>query len=146
MPKTSQPIVVEQLLNAPAGKVWDAISRHEQLIQWFFPQIPAFEAKVGFETRFAVESGGRTFTHVWRLLEVVPQRKIVYHWSYEEFEGAGTVCFEILPRNTQSLLRLTNEGLENFPQHIPEFSRQSCLAGWQYFIEGQLRQYLEGDK
>jgi hypothetical protein len=33
--------------------------------------------------------------------------------------------------------------LQSFPGHIPEFKRESCLAGWQYFIRERLKKFLE---
>ena len=61
-------------------------------------------------------------------------------------KGEGFVSFELFEKGEQSLLRLTNEGLETFPRDIPEFSRESCKAGWEYFIQQNLKAYLEKEK
>lgn len=111
--------------------------------QWFFDNIPSFDPVIGFETKFTVKSGDRSFGHLWKLVEVEPFKKIKYHWSYEEYEGAGWVTFELLEQDVQTLLRVTNEGLETFPQDIPEFAGESCQAGWEFFIQGNLKAYLD---
>lgn len=143
MNPADNPIVVEETFDSPATKVWDAITKLEEMRQWFFRNIPAFEPIVGFETEFSIESGNRNFHHVWKLLEVEPGKKITYHWSYTGITGEGIVTFELSEADEQTTLRVTNEGLESFPQDIPEFSRESCTAGWEYFIRENLKTYLE---
>ena len=46
------PVVITQQLNDSKEKVWNAITDHKQMIQWFFENIPSFEAVVGFNTKF----------------------------------------------------------------------------------------------
>ena len=53
------------------------------------------------------------------------------------------MSFQILPRDSHSLLRLGVEVLEDFPGDIPEFDRESCIAGWNFFLSERLREYLE---
>jgi len=135
-------IVVEQLFECPVGELWEAITELSEMKQWFFHNIPSFEPAVGFQVEFPVQSGERTFTHVWKILEVIPERSIKYHWSYKEYEGEGQVTFELYAKGEGSLLRLSNEGLESFPGDIPEFSRESCIAGWNFFIKKNLKEYI----
>jgi uncharacterized protein YndB with AHSA1/START domain len=143
MNRPHNPIIVEQIFHAPVTKVWIAITKLEEMKNWFFQNIPAFEPVVGFHTSFPVQSGDRTFTHIWKILEVEVNTKIKYHWAYEEYEGEGFVTFELFEQGDNTLLKLTNEGLESFPQDIAEFERDSCVAGWEYFIKGMLKNYLE---
>ncbi len=136
-------IVVEQVFNSSVQEVWDAITKLEQMKKWFFNNIPSFEPVVGFQTRFTVKSKDRDFQHIWKIIEVIPYKKIKYHWSYKEYEGEGLVTFELFEKEKQILLRLTNEGLETFPQDIPEFTKESCQAGWEFFIKINLKEYIE---
>ena len=137
------PIVVEQQFNKPLNTVWAAITEPEQMVQWFFHSIPDFKPEVGFETSFDVDSGQRIFRHLWRIIEADSPFRITYHWSYEDIEGAGSVIFELFENENGTLLRVTNEGLNTFPNDIPEFSRESCKGGWEYFIQDELKNYLE---
>ena len=73
---------------------------------------------------------------------MVPGQTIVYHWSYEGIPGEGLVTFDMEDHGSSSLLRVTNEGLDTFPQEIPEFSVESCMNGWMYFINQRLKGYL----
>ena len=136
------PIVVEESFNHPASVIWAALTERDQMIQWFFENIPAFLPEVGFNTTFPVVSGDRTFTHHWMIQAVTPEEKIVYHWSYEEYPGEGFVTFLISPQDDECLVSITNEGLETFPQDIPEFARENCENGWKYFM-GRLKAFLD---
>ncbi len=144
MPETQKPIVVEQAFNVSKEDLWKAISERDQMVKWFFDNIPDFKAESGFETQFNVDAGERQFLHMWKITEAVPNQKIVYDWRYPNYPGAGTVTFEVFDDGQGSRLRVTNEGLETFPQDIPEFAPESCEAGWKYFIQGNLKDYLAG--
>ncbi|MHC1703259.1 MAG: SRPBCC domain-containing protein [Tenuifilaceae bacterium] len=143
MNQSNKPIVVELTFSSSISQVWSAITRLEEMRQWFFNNIPAFEPVVGFETDFSVQSESRNFHHLWRIIEVESNKKIKYHWSYKGYKGEGFVTFELFEVKEQTLLRLTNEGLETFPKDIPEFKRESCQAGWEFFIKQNLKTYLE---
>ncbi len=138
-----EPIVVEQSFHCSIDQLWKAITEQQQMINWFFEDIPEFSAKVGFETRFRVDTGERQFTHLWKILEVVPNKKIVYDWRYLEYEGSGIVHFELSESASSVMLRVTNKGIESFTAEIAEFSRSSCEAGWSYFLQDSLKNYLE---
>ena len=82
-----KPIVVEQVFKASTSEIWEAISEFDYMRQWFFVDLKAFNAEVGFETQFNVKSGKRNFLHLWKLTEVIPKKKIVYLWKYGDIEG-----------------------------------------------------------
>ena len=142
----SQPIIVEQRFSVSPERVWQAITQRSQMVRWFFENIPAFRPEVGFQTEFTVSTGQRDFHHLWTITESVPGRKIVYDWRYKDLPGVGKVTFEVFAEGDVARLRITNEGLDSFTLDMPEFSRESCEAGWKYFIQGNLQDYLGGDK
>ena len=142
MTSSSEPIIVEQSFEVSPSLLWQAITEHSQMIQWFFDNIPEFRTDAGFKTEFNVRSGDRDFHHLWTIIESTPEQKIVYDWRYKDLPGVGRVTFEVFPEANGAMLRLTNEGLDSFPSDIPEFSRDSCQAGWEYFIQGNLQSYL----
>ena len=142
MKKTEDPIVIEQLYDASLDEVWTAITERDQMIQWFFNNIPAFDSRVGFETKFNVNSGGRYFLHLWKLTDVVPRERITYQWSYEGYKGESWVTFELFEQNDKAGITLTFKVVENFLDGIPEFTRKSGEQGWSYFIQSSLKDYL----
>jgi uncharacterized protein YndB with AHSA1/START domain len=142
MKQSDPPVIVEQVFDLPVETVWKAITEREQMVQWFFDNIPDFKAKVGFETQFKIHNEGRDFLHLWRITEVNPNRKITYRWSYDQYDGEALVTFELVPDGATTRLRLTNIVLADFDDTIPEFKRESCVAGWEYFIKQRLKNYL----
>ena len=143
MKKEDDPVVVEQSFNVSSEIVWKAITEIDQMHQWYFDNIPAFKPEVGFKTQFNVQSWDRNFMHLWKVIEVVPNKRLVYNWKYESYAGDSNVIFELFEQNNLTTLRLTNQILESFPQDIPEFKRESCVEGWTYFIKNRLKEYLE---
>ncbi|UCC43272.1 MAG: SRPBCC domain-containing protein [Candidatus Zixiibacteriota bacterium] len=143
MIKDDGPIVVEQTFNASIDTVWDSITQIDLMRQWYFENIPDFKAEVGFETQFNVESQGRNFLHMWKVTEVVPGRKIAYDWKYDGYPGDSFVVFELFEHGDSAKLTLTVNVREDFPEDIPEFKRESCIGGWEFFIKQRLKGYLE---
>ncbi|KAA3622296.1 MAG: SRPBCC domain-containing protein [Bacteroidetes bacterium] len=143
MKRSDSPIIVEVSFNSNKEALWQAITDHSRMIQWFFDNIPDFQPQVGFKTRFEVSPGERTFTHCWEITEVKPFQKITYNWNYEEYPGDAFVTFEISPKHDQVTVKLTMDIIEDFPDEIPEFQLESCLGGWNYFLGENLKKYLE---
>jgi len=75
MKKTDEPIIVEQTFQTSIENVWKSITKIDQMHQWYFENIPTFEAKIGFETQFNVQSQDRDFLHLWKITEVIPFKK-----------------------------------------------------------------------
>ena len=57
-------------------------------------------------------------------------------------EEKEEVTFELFEELNGTLLRLPNLGLDSFPDDLPEFTRESCLGGWTYFIKEKLLSFL----
>jgi uncharacterized protein YndB with AHSA1/START domain len=143
MKKTDEVIIVEQLLNSNVETVWKLITEVTHMQKWFFENIPNFEAEEGFETNFIVDAGERSFDHRWRIIAVDPQKKISYDWRYEGYNGAAIVHFSLFPNGDSTMLKFTCEITEDFPQDVPEFKRESCIGGWNYFLKESLPKYLK---
>lgn len=124
----AEPIVVEETFKAPVEKVWKAITEKDQMRQWFFDAIPEFEPVQGFETQFNVRAENVDYLHLWRVKEVVPQKRIVYEWRYGGVPGNSTVTWELSETPEGTKLKLTHEGIETFPQDNPVFRRASFAA------------------
>ena len=135
-------VVVEQTFQVSKETLWGAITELGQMTQWFFDNIEAFEPKIGFKTKFVIENEGRIFPHLWTIIDVKPYEKITYNWRYEGYAGDSDVTFELIELVNGIKLKLTHQVLESFPQNIPEFTRESCLGGWNYFIKERLMSYL----
>jgi len=140
---TEEPIIVEQFFHKPIAEVWSALTELQQMRQWFFENIPDFRPEVGFSNRFIVNNEGRVLPHLWRIVEIDPLKKITYNWKYEGYAGDSRVTFELFGKTGGTKLRVSHKTMTDFSANIPEFTRESCLGGWQYFINQRLKEYLE---
>ena len=144
MKKTDEPIIVEQIFKSSKSDVWKAITELKQMKQWFFDNIESFKPEVGFETKFIIQNEDRVFPHLWKVTDVEPMSKITYNWKYEGYRGDSYVHFELFKQKLlQTKVRLTHQVIESFPSDVPEFTRDSCIGGWNYFIKQNLKSYLE---
>ncbi len=142
MKKTDDPIIIKEDFNCTKEILWEALTDLTYMKQWYFSQIQNFNAIVGFKTQFVVTVEDRTYTHIWEIIEVIPLQKITYTWQFQEHPGISTSAFEIIENKNGVSLLLTIEVLEDFPDTVPEFRRKSCIAGWEYFINGNLKNYM----
>lgn len=143
MKTTDDLIIFEQTFNAPLESVWNAITDVNLMRKWYFNNIPDFKATIGFTTQFDVTNGDRNFRHQWKVTEVIPEKIIKYEWTFEGYKGRSTTLFELFAKENSTKLILTVEVLEDFPDDIPEFKRESCIGGWNYFINNRLKDYLD---
>ena len=140
----NEPVIVERVYDAPADRVWHALTDVEQMRQWYFPTLTEFEPEVGFETAFDVEMDGRVFPHIWKVAEVVPGKKISYEWKFGGYPGNSLVSFELFAENDTTRIVLTHTGLETFRGDInPDLHPGNFVQGWTYFIGEALKQFVE---
>jgi len=137
-------VIVEQGFDRSASDVWNAITDIVEMRKWYFENIPAFKAESGFRTQFPVESGDRVFLHLWEVTEVIPRRKVVYNWKFAELEGECSSSFEVMGDDLSARLTVIIRVRKDFSDDIPEFTRESCIGGWNYFINDRLKTYLDG--
>ena len=143
MKKADPPIAIEETFETPIENVWKAITESNQMQQWFFQQIDSFKAEVGFSSSFLVEANGRKFTHLWDVVSVKTSDQIKYRWRYKEYQGDSYVTFKLQAKDlSKTKLTLIAEVEKDFPSDVPEFKRESCISGWNYFIKESLKNYL----
>ena len=143
----AEAVVIERTFNAPMARVWKALTGVEDMRSWYF-DLKEFKPEVGFEFEFTVEHEGFKYSHLCRVTEVIPQKKIAYTWRYKGEPGDSLVTFELSADGNKTKLRLTHEGLETFPK-TPAYARKNFEAGWtgiatelEQFLEGQDRQFV----
>jgi uncharacterized protein YndB with AHSA1/START domain len=139
----SKSFEIERTYNAPAEKVWSAITDKDQMKQWYF-NLEEFKPVLGFEFRF---HGGpdkdRQYLHVCVITEVIKGRKITYSWRFEGYEGLSHVTFELFPEGSKTRLKLTHAGLDTFPANNPDLAAHNFATGWTALIGTSLKDFLE---
>jgi uncharacterized protein YndB with AHSA1/START domain len=140
-----QKIVMSRVFNAPGPRVWQALTNLNQMKQWYFEELSAFKPEVGFQTQFNVHWEGNDYLHIWKITEVVPEKRITYSWKYAGIPGESFVTFELAPEgNEKTRLTLTHTGLETFdPDKHPNYARKNFVGGWTHFMDSALPEFLE---
>jgi uncharacterized protein YndB with AHSA1/START domain len=139
----AEPLIKEVSLNAPAPKVWKAITEKEEMKQWYF-DIEEFRPEVGFEFQFTGGDEEKQWLHLCRITEAVTEKKLTYSWKYEGYTGISYVTFELFPQGNTTRLRLTHKGLETFPvDNVPQLRKENFVKGWDYIIGTSLKEFLE---
>jgi len=136
------PIIIEYLLNAPTEKVWAALTDNDQMKQWYF-ELPEFKPYLGFEFSFKGGNEDRVYTHLCKITEVVPAKKLAHTWRYQGHEGDSLVTFELFPEGDKTRITLTHEGLETFANSGPDFVKENFIAGWTHIIGTSLKGFVE---
>jgi len=136
------PIKITQTYSASPERLWSAITDLQEMLVWYFEIIPDFKAEVGFKTKFDVQAETQVFVHNWEITEVIEGKLIAYTWTFDGIPGSGTTIWEVSAEGEGSKLEFTNQVLEDFPQDVIEFKRESGEAGWKYFLGERLGSYL----
>ena len=138
--KEAGTVILERTYNAPAAKVWSALTDVEKLRQWYF-NVTGFEPKVGYKFEFTGEADCLEYLHICEVTEVEENRKIAYSWTYEGLEGHSVVSWELFPDGDKTKVVITHAGLDTFPKN-KVFTRESFTGGWTYFLEEALEKFL----
>ncbi|HTR80648.1 MAG TPA: SRPBCC domain-containing protein [Bacteroidota bacterium] len=135
-------IVFAQTMNAPADRIWKALTGKDQMKQWYF-DLKDFKAEVGFKFQFYGGTPEKQYLHLCRITEVVPQKKLAHSWRYDGYEGNSLVTFELSPAGNNTNVKLTHSGTDTFPKDDPNFARESFIKGWTYIVGTSLKTFVE---
>lgn len=139
--ETPAPFVIERVFDAPADRVWEALTNKDEIKRWSF-DIPEFEPEEGFDFTFYGEKDGKRFKHLCNVTEVVQGRRLAYTWRYENVRGVSYVTWELFPEGGKTRLRLTHEGLETLAHAGEPWARHNFEAGWSAIFDKGLRSWL----
>jgi uncharacterized protein YndB with AHSA1/START domain len=138
-----QPIVLEQVVNAPIAIVWKAITDKDEMKNWYF-DLAEFKTEIGFSFEFTGgPSPDRQYLHHCEITEVIPGKKVTYSWRYIGYEGISYVTFELMPLETKTLVQLMHTDIDSFPDSNPDFAIHNFEEGWDYILHTALKNYVE---
>ncbi|MDQ6608314.1 MAG: SRPBCC domain-containing protein [Bacteroidota bacterium] len=139
----NHPILLERLFDAPASKVWKALTDKNEMKQWYF-DLEEFEAVPGFTFQFkGGPSPDKQYLHLCEITEVIPGKKLTYSWRYDGYPGKSFVTFELFEKENKTVLRLTHSGIETFAKENSDFGMHNFEKGWNAIINTSLKEYLE---
>ena len=141
----NEPIVIEQIYQAPVTIVWNALTGKNRMKEWYF-DIHEFQPVIGFEFSFVAGSEEKKYTHLCKITDLINEKKIGYSWRYEGIEGISYVKFELFPEGDKTRLQLTHSGVGSFKTDNSDFARESFEKGWNHIIGSSLKNYVEKDQ
>lgn len=136
------PVIVEQIINAPADTIWQALTDNAKMKQWYF-DIEIFKTELGFEFQFYGGTEEKNYLHLCKITEVIPGKKLAYTWRYHDYPGLSLVSFELFADGKATRLKLTHEGLDSFSSANPDFAKENFIAGWSHIIGTSLKDFVE---
>jgi uncharacterized protein YndB with AHSA1/START domain len=137
------PITVQYKINAPAEKIWKALTDKNEMKSWYF-DIQDFALEIEKEFNFFEPGGENKYHHQGEILEIIPNQKLKHTWSYPDFSALKTiVTWELLPEDGKTLVKLTHENIENFKDLGDGFSRDNFTQGWNTILGQSLKEYLK---
>lgn len=141
--ESGAPLTLSVTINAPAGKVWDAITENGKRKQWFFGVETKTDWTEGSSIAHSGEFQGKPYHDKGEILEIEPGRMLVHtHWS--DMSGRPDK-----PENYETVTFMLNEtdGKTNVTvaesNHPSEKAREVSEAMWQKALDG-LKRLVEG--
>jgi len=104
-------IIKEQILNHSIDKVWNAISKQEEISSWFINA--DFKAEKGYHYSF--KSKGEDCTEINGVVKEANPYTLIYTWIVQDTETETTVKWSLEELNGQTKLLLEHSGISNYP-------------------------------
>jgi len=142
---SSTPLVFQQkvMINAPASRIWRAITTPAEVAAYYLCPLETIELRSGGRIIYA---SGETRFISGTVMEVVPERRLVHTFRFDvathkgiENDAESRVTYAIEPTETGCELALTHDDFGSDNQtHI------NVSGGWPMILGG-LKRYLENE-
>ena len=137
---TADTIVKEISIDAPAAKIFSALTEPDQLTQWWGEEgkyhVEQMEADVRVGGRWrttGTSSDGRPFAVEGVYREIDPPRVLVYTWAHDwgENDAAQTlVRFDLTERGGSTLVKVTHSGFADSQSRDDHDRGWTVVLGW----------------
>jgi uncharacterized protein YndB with AHSA1/START domain len=130
-------------INAPASKVWDALTKPDQIKQYLFGTEVTTDWQVGSPITYKGEWKGKAYEDKGKVLEIEPGKRLVStFWSAlaglpDTPENYKTVGYELSPEGDRTKLTITQDN--NATQEEATEAEQN----WRTVLDG-IKKLLEG--
>lgn len=129
----------EQVFPHAIDKVWNAISRAEEISTWFIKA--DFKAEKGFQYTFTASEENNCTQITGEVKEANPYT-LIYTWIVEGTDTETTVKWELSSTDEGTKLYLEHSGISNYPGESAVAMFNSFNGGWDNCIS-ELSGYLK---
>ena len=123
-------------INAPASKVWDALTKPDQIKQYMFGTQVTTDWKVGSPITYKGEWKGKAYEDKGKVLEIEPRKRLVStFWSSlaglpDKPENYKTVRYELAPEGDRTKLSVTQDN------NASQAEAQEAEQNWNMVLDG----------
>jgi uncharacterized protein YndB with AHSA1/START domain len=139
-----QTINIIKNYSAPISLVWQAITNRAMMKEWYFDFAEDFklETRAVFEWK-ASNTKNKQWLHRGKMIEIIPEKKLVHSWEYPEYSGTSTLSWNLIKvDDTTTKITLIHEFTIPFDSNIPELKTENFEMGWNRIINISLENYL----
>jgi uncharacterized protein YndB with AHSA1/START domain len=133
------------VIQAPAKKVWNALTNPAEIKKYFFGTETKTDWKVGHPITFEGEWQGKKYKDKGTILDFEPQKMFRYkYWSSmsgieDKAENYVPITYELEVTGSETKVTITQENIPN------EKMKEHSLENWNKVLEG-LKKVVEGSK
>ncbi|MDG1476671.1 MAG: SRPBCC domain-containing protein [Vicingaceae bacterium] len=132
-------ITREEVINHPVEKVWNAISRAEEISTWFIKA--DFKAEAGTKYQFTASEENGCINITGEVKEATPYT-LIYTWIVEGTDVVTKVKWKLEKEGEGTKLYLEHSGIANYSGDSAIKMFESFSGGWQGCVD-QLQEYLK---
>ena len=86
---------------------------------WYFSQLQKFKPVAGYKFQF---DNDHSEHQEWVVSKVIEGKTLAHKWAYKGYPGGSEVIFDLFMEGGNTRLRVTQTGLESFPND-PHFQK-----------------------
>ncbi|HMC01027.1 MAG TPA: SRPBCC domain-containing protein [Flavobacteriaceae bacterium] len=132
-------ITKEALFNHSIDKVWNAITKAEEISTWFIKA--DFKAEKGYKYTFTASEEKGCITINGEIKQANPYT-LVYTWVVQDTNVETTVTWNLEPAENGTKLNLKHSGISNYAGETAVTMFNSFNGGWDNCIK-ELTNYLK---
>ncbi|MDG5490351.1 SRPBCC domain-containing protein [Psychroserpens sp. SPM9] len=133
-------ITKEKVFNHPIDKVWDAISKAEEISTWFIQA--DFKAQKDYQYTFTSEPNEKGCTTISGTVKEAHPYVLVYTWIVADTNVETIVTWKLESVAEGTKLYLEHSGISNYEGDTAIAMFESFNGGWENCING-LTAYLK---
>ena len=129
----------EHTFNHPIARVWEAISKEEEISTWFIKA--DFKAQLGYKYTFTASEENGCINITGEVKQADPYT-LVYTWVVQDTDTITTVKWELIDEGGKTKLILEHSGIAGYPGDSAVAMFESFNGGWDDCVS-KLEKFLD---